>query len=212
MRFPSGRCSNNIRVMKLFWISISVLVILSTLPLSVQADPRQEFKVTLQAKRKAINEVFSEIRRQTGFVVFYSNDLFNDKEKISVNFIEAGLDEVMRNLLRGRPLGYKIAENFIIIIKAGDKKKESKVSIINPHAHANVDSVPAYKVKGKVTGKEEGAPLGNVSVENLGAHKGVFTNGKGEFILHAQPGDSIRFSYVGKAPKVILYKANIFTC
>jgi hypothetical protein len=50
-------------------------------------------------------------------VVFYSNDLFNDKEKISVNFNEAGLDEVMRNLLRGRPLAYKIAENFIIIIK-----------------------------------------------------------------------------------------------
>src|SRR5262249_46521025 len=113
MRCTSGRCPHNIRVMKLFWISISILVILSTLPFSVQADSRQEFKVTLQVKRKAISEVFSEIRRQTGFVVFYSNDLVNDKEKISVSFIEAGLDEVMRSLLRGRPLGYKITENFI---------------------------------------------------------------------------------------------------
>ena len=122
MRCTSGRCPNNIRVMKLFWISISIVVILSTLPFSVLADPRQEFKITIKAKRAALSDVFNEIRRQTGFVVFYSNDLFNDKEKINVNFIEVGLDDVMRSLLRGRPLGYKIAENFIIIIKAIDKR------------------------------------------------------------------------------------------
>src|SRR5688572_1280638 len=210
MRYPSGRCSRNIRVMKLFWISISILVILSTLPLSVLADPRQEFKITLQAKRTALSDVFNEIRRQTGFVVFYSNELFNDKEKISVNFIEAGLDEVMRNVLRGRALGYKIAENFIIIIKTVDKKKESKAVIINPAQHASIDSIPVNKLKGKVTGKEEDTPLGNVSVENLGDHKGVFTNSRGEFTINAQPGDSIRFSYVGKAPRVILYKGQNF--
>lgn len=212
MRCTSGRCSNNIRVMKLFWISISILAILSTLPTSVHADPRQEFKVTLSAKRKAISEVFSEIRRQTGFVVFYSNDLVNDKEKVSVNFFEAGLDEVMRSLLRGRSLGYKIAENFIIIIKPVDKKKESKAGIISPAAGAplTIDSIPAKHVKGRVSGKEEDAPLGQVSVENLDDHKGVFTNGKGEFTINAQPGDSIRFSYVGKASKVLLYKGQPF--
>ena len=163
MRFPSGRCPNNIRVMKLFWISISIVVILSTLPISVLADPRQEFKITLQAKRAALSEVFREIRRQTGFVVFYSNDLFNDKEKINVNFVEAGLDDVMRNLLRGRPLGYKISENFIIIIKSINKK-EGKASIVTPGPRASLDTLPAYKLKGKVTGKEEDAPLGQVSV------------------------------------------------
>ena len=126
MRFPSGRFPHNIRVMKLFWISISIVAILSTLPLSVLADPLQEFKVTIRARRAAFSEVFNEIRRQTGFVVFYNNDIFNDKEKISVNFVEAGLDEVMKNLLHGRPLGYKIAENFIIIIKALEKKKDGK--------------------------------------------------------------------------------------
>lgn len=211
MRLLSGHCPHNIRVMKLFWISISILAILSTLPFTVlAANPAQEFKITLQAKRAAYSEVFSEIRRQTGFVVFYSNDIFNDKEKVSVNFIEAGLDEVMKNLLRGRSLGYKIAENFIIIIKSLEKKKEGKAGIVNPLQHTSIDTIPAYKLKGKVTGKEEDAPLGQVSVENLGDHKGVFTNGKGEFYINAQPGDSIRFSYVGKAPKVVLYKGQSF--
>jgi len=118
MRLSSGRCSNNIRVMKLFWISICLVAILPALPLSVLANRAQEFKVTIQSKRTSFNDVFNEIRRQTGFVVFYSNDIFNDKEKISVNFIETGLDDVMKSLLRGRSLGYKITENFIIIIKA----------------------------------------------------------------------------------------------
>ncbi|WP_133054797.1 SusC/RagA family TonB-linked outer membrane protein, partial [Niastella populi] len=210
MRFPSGRCPHNIRVMTLFWISISIVAILSTLPLSVLADPSQEFKVTIRAKRAAFSEVFNEIRRQTGFVVFYNNDIFNDKEKISVNFVEAGLDEVMKNLLRGRSLGYKIAENFIIIIKALEKKKDGKAGIVNPTPRASLDTLPAYKLKGKVTGKEEDAPLGQVSVENLGDHKGVFTNGKGEFMINAQPGDSIRFSYVGKAARTVIYKGQAF--
>ena len=210
MRLPSGRCSCNIRVMKLFWLSITIVVILSTLPLSLLARPKQEFKVTLQAKRTEISKIFNEIRRQTGFVVFYSNDLFNDKEKINVNFVETGLDDVMRSLLRGRSLGYKIAENFIIIIRAIEKKKDGKAVIAPPTNSTATDTLPAYKLKGKVTGREEDAPLGNVSVENLDEHKGVFTNGKGEFTISAQPGDSIRFSYVGKSPKVIVYKGQSF--
>jgi TonB-linked SusC/RagA family outer membrane protein len=196
--------------MKLFWLSITIVVILSTLPLSLLAGPKQEFKVTIQAKRTELSKVFNEIRRQTGFVVFYSNDLFNDKEKINVNFVETGLDDVMRSLLRGRSLGYKIAENFIIIIRAIEKKKDGKAVIAPPVFSPAADTLPAYKLKGKVTGKEEDAPLGNVSVENLDDHKGVFTNGKGEFSINAQPGDSIRFSYVGKSPKVIVYKGQSF--
>src|SRR5687767_2971967 len=204
MRFTAGHCPHNIRVMKLFWISIIILVILP-LPLITQAFPTQEFKVTLQAKRASLSDVFSEIRRQTGFVVFYSNALFNDKEKVSVNFVEAGLDDVMKNLLRGRPLWYRITENYIIIIKAADKKKDGKTSIVRPAPQATVDTLPAGRLKGKVTGREEDAPLGQVSVENLADHKGVFTNSKGEFMLNVQPGDSIRFSYVGKSPKVVLF-------
>lgn len=186
------------------------MVILATLPLPLLAVPKQEFKVTLQAKRTEISKVFNEIRRQTGFVVFYSNDLFDDKEKINVNFVETGLDDVMRSLLRGRSLGYKIAENFIIIIRAIDKKKDTKAVVTPPVISPATDTLPAYKLKGKVTGKEEDAPLGNVSVENLDDHKGVFTNGRGEFTINAQPGDSIRFSYVGKTPRVIIYKGQSF--
>jgi hypothetical protein len=170
--------------MKLFWLSITIVVILSTLPLSLLADPKQEFKVTIQAKRTELSKVFNEIRRQTGFVVFYSNDLFNDKEKINVNFVETGLDDVMRSLLRGRSLSYKIAENFIIIIRSIDKKKDGKALVTPPAIRPATDTLPAYKLKGKVTGKEEEAPLGNVSVENLDDHKGVFTNGKGEFTIN----------------------------
>jgi TonB-linked SusC/RagA family outer membrane protein len=195
--------------MKLFWISICLVAILPALPLSVLANPAQEFKVTIQAKRTSFNDVFNEIRRQTGFVVFYSNDLFNDKEKISVNFVEVGLDDVMKMLLRGRPLGYKITENFIIIVKAVEKKKDTKAVSV-PRIINTADTLPAIKLKGKVTGKEENAPLGQVSVENIDAHKGVFTDSKGEFVLTAQPGDSIRFSYVGKAPRIVLFKGQAF--
>src|SRR5438067_13895591 len=105
MRFSAGHCSNNIRVMKLLWISILIVAILPALPLTTLAVPAQEFKLTLQNKRTSLSDVFSEIRRQTGFVVFYSNDLVNDKDKISVNFIEAGLGGGVKEMVGGRPPG-----------------------------------------------------------------------------------------------------------
>jgi TonB-linked outer membrane protein, SusC/RagA family len=210
MRFTAGHCSHSIRVMKLFWISLIAAVILPTLPLTTKAVPKQEFKITLQAKRTTLSDVFMAIRKQTGFIVFYANDLFNDKDKVSVNFVEARLDEVMQSLLRGRSLGYRITENYIIIIKAIDKKKEGKTSKVKPVPQATADTLPASRLKGKVIGKEENAPLGQVSVENLSDHKGVFTDAKGEFVLMVQPGDSVRFSYVGKAPKVVLYRGQPF--
>src|SRR4051812_49387634 len=44
------------------------------------------------------------------------------------------------------------------------------------------DTIPTVRVRGKVTGKEESAALGQVSVENVRTGRGVFTNGSGEFV------------------------------
>jgi hypothetical protein len=61
-------------------------------------------------------------------------------------------------------------------------------------------------VRGKVTGAEEGAPLSPVSVQNLVTFRGTTTNEKGEYLLTAHKGDSIRFSYAGKASRTVIYR------
>lgn len=61
-------------------------------------------------------------------------------------------------------------------------------------------------LRGKVTGAEEGMVLPTVSVQNLVTQRGATTNIQGEFAIGVRRGDSIRFSYTGKAPRTIIYR------
>lgn len=65
---------------------------------------------------------------------------------------------------------------------------------------------PAVRLTGRVTGKEENTPLGQVSVQNLVTGKGVFTAASGEYAIEVRRGDSLRFSYVGKATTTFIYR------
>ena len=65
-------------------------------------------------------------------------------------------------------------------------------------------------VRGKVTGAEEGIVLPQVSIENLVTHRGTFSNLNGEFTIAAHRGDSLRFTYAGKAPHTIIYRGERF--
>jgi TonB-linked SusC/RagA family outer membrane protein len=78
----------------------------------------------------------------------------------------------------------------------------------NFHYHAINDYYfqDTMVVRGKVSGAEEGTALSQVSVENLVTHRGTFTNTQGEFSIGVNRGDSIRFTYAGKAPRTIIYR------
>jgi len=65
-------------------------------------------------------------------------------------------------------------------------------------------------VRGKVSGAEEGIILPEVSVENLVTHRGTFTNSQGEFSIGAHKGDSLRFTYAGKAPRTVIFRGEKF--
>jgi len=194
------------------WLLVTVAAVLQTIPLTALASKHkklhQEIKVTLHVKQGSFSDVFSEIRKQTGLVFFYSNEVFNDKEKVDANFTNTALDKVLETLLNGKSLSYKIANNYIVISKAFSKKAESFLK--SPASYNAPDSVPAVKLRGKVTGQEDGAILSQVSVENLATKRGVFTNTQGEYAIDVHNGDSIRFSYVGKAARTIIFKGQIY--
>jgi TonB-linked SusC/RagA family outer membrane protein len=65
-------------------------------------------------------------------------------------------------------------------------------------------------IKGKVSGSEEGSVLPQVSVQNLVSGRGTFTNTQGEFSIGGRRGDSLRFTYAGKAPQTIQFRGQKF--
>lgn len=68
----------------------------------------------------------------------------------------------------------------------------------------------SVKVKGKVTDADEQSPLGGVSVENLRTGEGTMTNNLGEFTIAARNGDRLQFTFISKAPKIVIYRGESF--
>ncbi len=208
MRFPGGHAL--LRMTRQLGRFTFLLVCLQVFALSTKAHSNtdQDMKITLQAKKASLSDVFTTIRRQTGLIVFYSNDLINDRERVDVNFVNTRIEKVMEVLLNGRNLHFRITENYIVLSKA--EKAKGETASTETVFTAITDTVPLTRLRGKVTGLEEGQPLGQVSVENLVRHKGSFSNAAGEFSIDVQPGDSIRFSYVGKSVKTVVYRGQSF--
>ncbi|HRN57750.1 MAG TPA: TonB-dependent receptor plug domain-containing protein, partial [Agriterribacter sp.] len=72
---------------------------------------------------------------------------------------------------------------------------------------AGQDSV---RVNGKVTDGDEQIALGGVSVENLRSGEGTMTSSNGEFTIAVRHGDSLQFTFISKAPKIIVYRGESF--
>lgn len=170
---------------------------------------KQEYKVSLTARGIAIANVFTEVRKQTGLVVFYNNDLFNDKEKINVQFVDAPIDKVIQTVIKGKNLSYNITDNYIAIFTKSSTTHTASLANVTLNSADELlgDTIKPKKLTGKVTTDEDGLPLLGASVTILHTKRGTSTNEKGEFSLDVKPGDSVSISYLGKEPHTFLYKA-----
>lgn len=74
----------------------------------------------------------------------------------------------------------------------------------------NTRSHDTVTVRGKVTDADENTSLGGVSVENIRTRKGTTTNSEGEFAIGAETGDQLSFTFIGKAPKTIVFRGEKF--
>jgi TonB-linked SusC/RagA family outer membrane protein len=130
--------------------------------------------ITLKANNIALFEVFKSIYKQTKLKVSYSNSVVNDKEKVSVDFSNTPIQDVMAILLKDKDLKFTVTENLIII---GHKDKGSSNGA---DADTVVNVIPS--VSGKVT-DAEGKPIPGATVMVKGRQHGATTDADGNFSL-----------------------------
>jgi TonB-linked SusC/RagA family outer membrane protein len=154
-------------------IIISGFLLLSTLAFAQ--------KVTITGPAITLQKIFREIESQTGYQVFYSNQILDDSQTLSVNFKRVELKEVLEYCLRGQRLGYKIKERTILI---------------NTTAVGNVNAKLPMKIAGRVT-NDKNRGLSGVTVTIKGSGIGGLTDESGAFIIHAEDNQKLLFSMVG---------------
>jgi TonB-dependent starch-binding outer membrane protein SusC len=137
--------------------------------------------LTISGKNIPLVQVFSEIKSQTGFVVFFNYDLIQDSKMVSLDVVKSPLKDVLDLVLKGQALDYEIENRSIVI-----SRKKVITEVISA----------AEPVAGTVR-NAQGQALPKVTIQIKGKPVSVTTDEKGGFTLNARDGDVLVISSVG---------------
>ncbi len=155
-------------------------------------------KLTYAKNGASLEEVFKEIRKQTGYNVFYSNKKIDDTRKIDVHFKDAELKDVLEVCVEKQSLEYTIDDKNIFI-----KPKDPTFLERLANRWASIDA------NGRVVDSEN-RPLPGASVKVKKTGKGVSTDKDGRFFLRGvEEGTVLVVSFIGYLPMEVNASANM---
>jgi len=164
------------------------IIIMTTLLMHVSASSFSQ-KLTYVAKNITVDQVFKEIEKQTNYRVLYATSTLNDATKVSVNFKNTPLKEVIEYLLKDRELTYNIEQNTVLI-----KKQERSF----------IDKIASVFTSSRFNGRivdENNAPLVGATITVKGSKKYTVSGSTGAFVLELDENDILVISYIGYETK-----------
>jgi len=167
------------------------LTVLLTMVAFLQVSAHLEAqKVTITGKSISLQQVFKEIKRQTGCNFFYNNRVLRHANKVDIDVREAPLRQVLDECFKDQPFTYVLQDNIIVISEKA-------------HTAADYGELAGIDISGKVT-DASGKPLEGVSVRVKGMSRGTSTAADGSFTLKDVKENAVlEISYVGYAPQSI---------
>ncbi|WP_282035610.1 SusC/RagA family TonB-linked outer membrane protein [Saccharicrinis aurantiacus] len=138
--------------------------------------------IILQRDVLTVEELFKEVKTQTGYTVIYNNSKLNGADVIALPKQNLELDNLMHAVLKERALDYEVEGDYIIVRPQKAPNSQDQTAI--------------KKIAGTVV-DEEGYPLPGVAVLIKGTQKGTATNIDGEFQMSVPTDAIIVVSFIG---------------
>ncbi|MEG0795283.1 MAG: SusC/RagA family TonB-linked outer membrane protein [Odoribacter sp.] len=150
------------------------------------ANSLAQYRVNVRLGETTYKQLFEEIRKQTGCIVMYNDNMLNKHDRVRADFPDAALEDVLQKVLSGKGLSYEKDDEFIIIVKA-PVAPQQKITLT-----------------GKVRDKA-GSVLPGVSVFVKGTTVGVATDNNGAFKLELPSLNNLTlvFSFIGMKSKEV---------
>lgn len=146
--------------------------------------------ITLSKKNIPIEEVFKEIKKQTGYKVISSSKVLRTVPKVDIEADEMPLEKTLNSVLKSYNLIYTI-EDSNIIIKQGEENTSA-----TKKADSTLTEVQQKEITGVIRDIER-KPLAGVSITVKGSTNATATDEKGEFKISTNKGDILVFSSIG---------------
>jgi TonB-dependent starch-binding outer membrane protein SusC len=126
-------------------------------------------KITLSLEKVPVQKVFTEVIRQTGVSIVYTESMFEGFAPVTIKVKNATIDEVLQQCFKDRPFSYHQEAGMIVINKIVAGKPE-------------ISEAPLFiNITGRIT-NERGEPV-SASIVVKGIGNGVTSNADGYFEL-----------------------------
>lgn len=156
-----------------------ILLLVSFLQVSATAFAQN---VTITGKNVSLQQVFKEIRRQTGYNFIYTNKVVKEASPVTLDIQNGSVSDVLDVCFSGQPLTYTIDEKIIIV-------------------SSKLPSAPSIQVDNQVTGvvrdSSTGSPLAGVSIQVKGSNIGTTTDEQGSFQINVPEDAVLEIRFLG---------------
>lgn len=146
--------------------------------------------VTISGKDIPLKQVFSAIKQQTGYVVFYNQEMLSGTKPVSLSVFKMPLNDLLTVVFAEQPVNFLIQDKTIILSRR----------IAAGKAHSPDEGIaeePGIQVGGMIR-SEDGEFLQGVSIRIKKTGAGTTTNQAGTFVLKLVPENAVlEISMVG---------------
>lgn len=186
--YVQRRRSSNSKI----WLIMKLTTVLMIVAfLQVQAKGHSQ-TVTLSMQNASLENVLSQIKKQSGFHLVYREEWLQESSKVNVQLKNASIQEALNACFKNQSLTYELVNNTIVI----KKLNETQVT-------ASLNEQKDIVISGKVS-DDKGIGLGNVSIIVKGSTKGVSSAPDGSFSISVPNEKAVLvFSYVGMEIKEV---------
>ncbi len=182
IRFPQGRQRFRLSTKTLLAMRLTIIFLTAAF-LNVSAKGLSQ-SVTYSGRDVRLQEVFTAIRSQTGYVFFFDNDVIKGTRPVTLKVRNMPLEDLLALTLGGQGLAWSIKSKTIIV------KRALPDPIL---AAARPNFLP---ITGLVK-MADGKPVTGINVVVKGTHTGAVTDSEGKFVLNVPPGSTLVISGIG---------------
>ena len=141
-------------------------------------------KITIKKNEITLREALTEVEKQSKMSIAYNESQLGGSKRISLNVKGLPLEQALKAILKGTGFGYKVKDNYIMIVP---EKKEKSVS---------------KEIKGRIV-DEQGEALIGVNVSVNGGSTGTITDLNGDFAINVAQNDLLKVSYIGYTTQMV---------
>ncbi|MEO6524421.1 MAG: SusC/RagA family TonB-linked outer membrane protein [Mucilaginibacter sp.] len=151
-------------------------------------------KITIDQKNTTLDQVFKQIRQQSGYDFLFDSQLIKKAKPVSIRLTNVSVEDAVKKSLEGQFLTYTISEHTVVI------KEKGFIETIKDKLFADPEFIT---VSGRVTSANSDILSGAVVLIKR-TKQGTTTDANGFFMIKmAKPTDTITCSFIGYKTQIV---------